>query len=252
MPSPTPIADPGDPVAILRDRGINEDNRTDIAALATALETFGDFKRGTTWNVGKEGATQLIAITRLVREASLLYGANRLVTNNDLQKMTAKIKEAISSSNISVLSFYPLLCLVSYFVGVWDTVAAMGVISSLLPFTMGNLSIKMFRHVVSLDECRALEEALVQVPSVLQDVQSGLLISQPQNIPPTQRPATPRLKHPGSITHRPRIPECISQEDQSSGYCALRKMQAARDSHTLFETLPKIHGSMWQATTQGW
>ncbi|KAF8491555.1 hypothetical protein JB92DRAFT_3128318 [Gautieria morchelliformis] len=66
----TPIPDPGDPVAILNTKGINEGTKADISALATALESFGDFKRGTTWNLGKEGATQLIAITKLLREAS--------------------------------------------------------------------------------------------------------------------------------------------------------------------------------------
>ncbi|KAF8523557.1 hypothetical protein JB92DRAFT_3140748 [Gautieria morchelliformis] len=96
-PSLTPLADPGDPAFILRDRGMSEDNKTDISALAAALKSFGDFKRGNTWNVGKEGATQLVAITRLLREASLLYGTNRLATNNDLQKVTADIKEAIST-----------------------------------------------------------------------------------------------------------------------------------------------------------
>ena len=84
--SPTPLHDPGDPVAVLAGKGITEGNKTDISALATALETFGDFKRGTTWNIGKEGAMQLIAITRLLHEASLLHGPDRLATNNGLKK----------------------------------------------------------------------------------------------------------------------------------------------------------------------
>jgi hypothetical protein len=66
-----------------------------------ALETFGNFKCGNTWNVGKEGATQLIAITKLLCGASFLRGANRLATNNDLQKVTADIKEAIASTSNS-------------------------------------------------------------------------------------------------------------------------------------------------------
>jgi hypothetical protein len=70
----TPTPDPGDPVSILTIRGTNEGNRTDISALAGALETFGDFKCGTSWNLGKEGAMQLMAITKLLREASLMYG----------------------------------------------------------------------------------------------------------------------------------------------------------------------------------
>jgi hypothetical protein len=65
--SPTPAPDPGNPVAVLSQRGITEENKTDISALANALETFGDFKRGpSSWNVGKEGAQQLIAISKLL------------------------------------------------------------------------------------------------------------------------------------------------------------------------------------------
>ncbi|KAF8507420.1 hypothetical protein JB92DRAFT_2832777 [Gautieria morchelliformis] len=97
--SPTPIPDPGDPIAILNTKGINEGNKADISALAAALESFGDFKHGTSWNLGKEGAAQLIAITKLLREASLLYGANRLATNNDLQKAVLDIKEAVATSH---------------------------------------------------------------------------------------------------------------------------------------------------------
>ncbi|KAF8469894.1 hypothetical protein JB92DRAFT_3135279 [Gautieria morchelliformis] len=65
--SPTPIPNPGDAVAVLSSKGINESNKTDISALATALESFGDFKCGTSWNLGKEGAMQMITITKLLR-----------------------------------------------------------------------------------------------------------------------------------------------------------------------------------------
>ncbi|THU90978.1 hypothetical protein K435DRAFT_759709 [Dendrothele bispora CBS 962.96] len=42
------------------------------------------------------------------------------------------------------------------FLGVWDTVASVGVLmSKSLPFTMNNTSIKTFRHALSLDEHRA-------------------------------------------------------------------------------------------------
>ena len=95
--SPTPINDLGDPIAILNARGITEGNMTDISALATALESFGDFKRGTSWNIGKEGATQLIAITKLLQEASLLHGPGRLATNNDLQKAVSNFKDVVTS-----------------------------------------------------------------------------------------------------------------------------------------------------------
>ncbi|THH07892.1 hypothetical protein EW145_g3071 [Phellinidium pouzarii] len=40
------------------------------------------------------------------------------------------------------------------FVGVWDTVASVGLIPSSLPFTKSNTAIKVFRHALSLDEHR--------------------------------------------------------------------------------------------------
>ncbi|KAF8508330.1 hypothetical protein JB92DRAFT_639413 [Gautieria morchelliformis] len=64
--SPTPAPDPGDPIAMLNSRGITEGNKSDISALASALESFGGLKHGTTWNIGKEWAMQLIAITKLL------------------------------------------------------------------------------------------------------------------------------------------------------------------------------------------
>ncbi|KAF8508605.1 hypothetical protein JB92DRAFT_3120742 [Gautieria morchelliformis] len=101
--SPTPAQDPGDPIAMLNSRGITEGSKSDISLLASALESFGEFKRSTTWNIGKEWATQLIAIMKLLREASRLYGNNRLAANNDLQKAVADIKEAAASGHGQVI-----------------------------------------------------------------------------------------------------------------------------------------------------
>lgn len=43
------------------------------------------------------------------------------------------------------------------FVGVWDTVASVGVLYGRnLPFTSSNAAIKVFRHALSLDEVRVL------------------------------------------------------------------------------------------------
>ena len=66
LDSPTPAPDPGNPLAVLNNRGITKGNKTNISALAAALESFGEFKRGTTWNIGKEWAMQLMAITKLL------------------------------------------------------------------------------------------------------------------------------------------------------------------------------------------
>ncbi|EKM61846.1 uncharacterized protein PHACADRAFT_248724 [Phanerochaete carnosa HHB-10118-sp] len=41
------------------------------------------------------------------------------------------------------------------FIGVWDTVCSVGLFSRRLPFTTSNMSVKTFRHAVSLDERRA-------------------------------------------------------------------------------------------------
>lgn len=41
------------------------------------------------------------------------------------------------------------------FVGVWDTVASVGLFPTFLPFTKSNTAIKTFRHALSLDEHRA-------------------------------------------------------------------------------------------------
>ncbi len=42
-----------------------------------------------------------------------------------------------------------------HFVGVWDTVASVGLISRRLPFVKSNTAVKTFRHALSLDERRA-------------------------------------------------------------------------------------------------
>ena len=41
------------------------------------------------------------------------------------------------------------------FIGVWDTVCSVGLVSRRLPFTTSNTAVKTFRHAVSLDERRA-------------------------------------------------------------------------------------------------
>ena len=106
--SPTPAPDPGNPVAILSQKGITEENKKDISALATVLKSFGDFKRGlSSWNVGKEGTQQLIAITRLLREATTLYGDHRPASSTDLQNAVEELKAAISTSSASTASTTP-------------------------------------------------------------------------------------------------------------------------------------------------
>ena len=100
--SPMPAPDPGNPVAVLSQKGITEEKKKDISALATVLKTFGDFKRSpSSWNIGKEGAQQLIAITRLLHEAATFYGDHRPASSTDLQSAVKELKAAISSSSAS-------------------------------------------------------------------------------------------------------------------------------------------------------
>ncbi|KAF8572984.1 hypothetical protein K439DRAFT_1625387 [Ramaria rubella] len=95
--SPT-TADPGDPVAVLASKGITNANKTSIDALATVMESFGDFKnRSGAYTQGKEGALQLMAIAKLLREAALIYGDpnDRPVAKSTLREAVEEIKTAI-------------------------------------------------------------------------------------------------------------------------------------------------------------
>ena len=44
FPTPVPAVDLQSPVYILASKGITENNKTDVSALVSAMETFGDFK----------------------------------------------------------------------------------------------------------------------------------------------------------------------------------------------------------------
>ena len=100
--SPTLAPDPGNPVVVLSQKGITKENKKDISALATMLKTFGDFKCSmSSWNMGKEGAQQLIAIPRLLHEVATFYGNHRPASSTDLQSAVKELKAAISSSSAS-------------------------------------------------------------------------------------------------------------------------------------------------------
>ena len=105
-PTPTPMVDPGSPVHILANKGITKNNKTNISTLATAMETFGDFKwPGTnTYAIGKEGALQLQAITKLLCEAATLYGDHRPVSHNEFQQVMQDLKTTLTPLTTSTLN----------------------------------------------------------------------------------------------------------------------------------------------------
>jgi len=99
MPTPMPAGDPGSPVAILASKGITENNKSDISSLATAMEAFMDFRHpgSNTYAFGKEGALQLIAITKLLQEAAMLHGDNWPISQNDFVLEIKDLKATIVS-----------------------------------------------------------------------------------------------------------------------------------------------------------
>jgi hypothetical protein len=98
-PTPTPAFDPGNPVHLLATRGVTEDNKTSIPALVSALESFGDFKKpgANAYAIGKEGATQLVAITKLLRAAASLLGDDRPVSQSDFKMAIQDLKSTFAA-----------------------------------------------------------------------------------------------------------------------------------------------------------
>ncbi|KAF5309614.1 hypothetical protein D9611_013959 [Ephemerocybe angulata] len=78
------------------------------------------------------------------------------------------------------------------FVGVWDTVASVGLIPDIrLPFTTSNAVVKTFRHAVSLDERRAKFKANLWNTPDDKDANLGLPLPPPsEEVPPTPTEAT--------------------------------------------------------------
>ncbi|KAI0640162.1 hypothetical protein C8Q77DRAFT_114336 [Trametes polyzona] len=85
------------------------------------------------------------------------------------------------------------------FIGVWDTVASVGIVPHTLPFTSSNRAIRVFRHAVALDERRARFQAnLYQYPTK-KDLEHG---TKPGDMPksdteyatPNAIPGEPKVK----------------------------------------------------------
>ncbi|KAF8574076.1 hypothetical protein K439DRAFT_1642450 [Ramaria rubella] len=97
--SPT-LNDTGDPVAVLAPKSITESNKTNLDALASVLESFGDFRKNNSYSYGKEGALQLLAVTKLLRNAVSIYGdpVDRPITGSTLRDAVEDIKTTIHTS----------------------------------------------------------------------------------------------------------------------------------------------------------
>ncbi|KIJ28473.1 hypothetical protein M422DRAFT_270248 [Sphaerobolus stellatus SS14] len=102
VPKRRNIPDPGDPIAILASKGINRDNYTDPAALATVMEQWGDFRTtggGKTLNLTVAMASELQAVAKLMREHARTYkyaDKSENATKSDLQNAIQEIKDSIS------------------------------------------------------------------------------------------------------------------------------------------------------------
>ncbi|KIJ39049.1 hypothetical protein M422DRAFT_258204 [Sphaerobolus stellatus SS14] len=96
---------PGDPIAILASKGINQDNYTDPATLATTMEQWGDFRvtgGGKTLSLTVAMANELQAIAKLMGEHARTYknaDKSENVTKSDLQNTIQEIKDSISQGN---------------------------------------------------------------------------------------------------------------------------------------------------------
>lgn len=112
------------------------------------------------------------------------------------------------------------------FLGVFDTVASVGIISKKLPFTRSNNSIRFFRHAISLDEHRYADP---YVYSICADVNSSAKFKANQyrrtpddqvkgaaGMPPSNPHRYPRT-HPNHYYHHPETSQAhdlVAKEDE--------------------------------------
>ena len=100
-------SDPGDPVSLLQDRGINESNRLNPRALVDVLKSFNDFKKNRSYNIRLNYARQLVMVTKLLDDTILSpdpLGDVHLATQGDLKHAMDNIKASISTQPHCALS----------------------------------------------------------------------------------------------------------------------------------------------------
>ena len=89
-----PRVDNGNPVSVLREKGITEANKASPRALVNVLKQFGDYQKDNKQLlINQTMATQLITITKLLDEAIPQDDAN----NNSRPATQGNIKQAINS-----------------------------------------------------------------------------------------------------------------------------------------------------------
>src|SRR6266481_2865036 len=105
-PSPTDL---GDPVPILKDRGITEANKGDLRALVDVLISFKDFKKDSKYSIGHEWARQLVAVTSLLNEEVNCMDTpspSRPAMHVDLQNVVNDIKSSLASQPTTPFATY--------------------------------------------------------------------------------------------------------------------------------------------------
>src|SRR6266481_3230348 len=105
-PSPTDL---GDPVPVLKDRGITEANKGDLHALVDVLVSFKDFKKDSKYSIGRKWARQLVAVTSLLNEAVNCMDTpspSRPATHADLQNAVNDIKSSLASQPTTLFATY--------------------------------------------------------------------------------------------------------------------------------------------------
>src|SRR6266481_2805575 len=105
-PSPTDL---GDPVPVLKDRGITEANKGNLRALVDVLVSFKDFKKDSKYSIGREWARQLVAVTSLLNEAVNCMDTpspSRPATHADLQNVVNDIKSSLASQPTTPFTTY--------------------------------------------------------------------------------------------------------------------------------------------------
>ena len=98
--SATANLDQGDPLAVLKDCGITNNNKGDLRALVNMLKQI---KANRTYSVGRDGAQQLSAVTALLDEIAELADSPpsaRPATCNDLQRAVEDIKSSMASQSL--------------------------------------------------------------------------------------------------------------------------------------------------------
>jgi len=98
-PTPTPTYSSGNPVHLLASRGVTDKNTTNISVLASAMESFGEFRRpgNNAYAIGKEGALQPIATMKLLCEVATLHGNNRPISQNEFSTVVQDLKTTLFS-----------------------------------------------------------------------------------------------------------------------------------------------------------